>query len=284
VTSIPVDDLLAGQALFDLSAEESRELEELLAREPGLDSGSFELAAAAASLALLPPAPEAMPDDLERRVLEQARGFLAAREPARPAAARPDARVLALPGRTVPHPAETPSRSGRQTGWLAAAACLALAVAGWWPRLTAPPAAPPSPPVPVAERPAPNHPEQVLAHAPDRVAIPWQHTEDPAARTAGGEVVWSTGLQRGYMRFHGLPANDPVRRQYQLWIFDASQDERYPIDGGVFDVPAGQTEVVVPIAPNLRVTRPTLFAITEEKAGGVVVSSREHLLLVAPSA
>lgn len=283
MTSLPLDDLLAGQALFDLSPEESRELEERLAREPGLDSGSFELTAAAAALAFLPPTPETMPDDLERRVLEQARGFLAAREPARPAAARTEARVLALPDRTAAPPAEGPSRSGRQTGWLAAAACLALAVAGWWPRLTAPPAAPPSQPLPAAERPAPST-EQVLAQAPDRVAIPWQHTEDPAARTAGGEVVWSTGLQRGYMRFHGLPANDPVRHQYQLWIFDASQDERYPIDGGVFDVPAGQTEVVVPIDPKLRVTKPTLFAITEEKAGGVVVSSREHLLLIAPTA
>jgi len=32
------------------------------------------------------------------------------------------------------------------------------------------------------------------------------------------------------MRFSGLPANDPQQEQYQLWIFDASRGEDYPID------------------------------------------------------
>ena len=41
------------------------------------------------------------------------------------------------------------------------------------------------------------------------------------------------------MRFRGLAANNPTQIQYQLWMFDAERDERYPVDGGVFDVPAG---------------------------------------------
>jgi anti-sigma-K factor RskA len=94
-------------------------------------------------------------------------------------------------------------------------------------------------------------------------------------------VVWNNEQQQGFMRFKaGMPANDPRRDQYQLWIFDAQRDERYPIDGGVFDVTPGQ-EVIVPIRAALRVKQPTLFAVTLEPPGGVVVSDRKHILVVA---
>ena len=100
-----------------------------------------------------------------------------------------------------------------------------------------------------------------------------------------GEVVWSASTQQGYMRFRGLPANDPRVRQYQLWIFDATQDERYPIDGGVFDIgaatPGANGETIVPIAAKLSVREPKLFAVTVEKPGGVVVSGREHIVALA---
>ena len=116
--------------------------------------------------------------------------------------------------------------------------------------------------------------------AADAVEIAWSVTEDPAAAGAGGDVLWSTARQAGFMRFRGLPVNDPAVSQYQLWIFDAKQDERYPIDGGVFDV-TEDGEVVVPIEAKIAVVEPTLFAITIEKPGGVVVSSRERLVLAA---
>ena len=38
------------------------------------------------------------------------------------------------------------------------------------------------------------------------------------------------------MRFVNLAANDPQQNVYQLWIFDAHQDEKYPVDGGIFNV------------------------------------------------
>lgn len=50
------------------------------------------------------------------------------------------------------------------------------------------------------------------------------------------DVVWSTRAQRGVMRLIGLKSNDARRWQYQLWIFDKTRDQRYPVDGGVFDV------------------------------------------------
>ena len=96
-----------------------------------------------------------------------------------------------------------------------------------------------------------------------------------------GDLVWDDRQQEGYMRFKGLAPNDPDVYQYQLWIFDATRDERHPVDGGVFDVPSGSDEVIVPIRAKLPVGEPVLFAITVEKPGGVVVSDRERIALVA---
>ena len=52
------------------------------------------------------------------------------------------------------------------------------------------------------------------------------------------------------------------------------------MDGGVFDVPAAG-EVVVPIRARLRILEPTFFAVTIEQPGGVEVSERERLPLLA---
>ena len=82
------------------------------------------------------------------------------------------------------------------------------------------------------------------------------------------------------MRFRGLPANDPQQFQYQLWIFDVQQDERYPIDGGVFNASA-DGDLIIPIINKLSVSAATLFAVTVEKPGGVVVSNRDRLVVLA---
>ena len=83
------------------------------------------------------------------------------------------------------------------------------------------------------------------------------------------------------MRFRGLAANVPDEFQYQLWIFDRDRDERYPVDGGVFDIPADGAEAEIPVTAALPVDEPTLFAVTVEPPGGVVVSSRERIATVA---
>ncbi len=111
--------------------------------------------------------------------------------------------------------------------------------------------------------------------------LAWTRGPDEAADSAHGDVVWSDSAQAGVMRFHQLAANDPTKEQYQLWIFDASGDERYPVDGGVFNVAAGTAEALVPIDPAIRVTKATLFVVTVEKPGGVVVSDRSRVALIA---
>jgi len=94
-----------------------------------------------------------------------------------------------------------------------------------------------------------------------------------------GEVVWSESKQKGFMKFKGLPVNDPSKETYQLWIFDANREEARPVDGGVFDV--AKDEVVIPIDAKLKVKDVYMFAVTVEKPGGVVVSSREPIVSIA---
>ena len=72
---------------------------------------------------------------------------------------------------------------------------------------------------------------ELLARA-DTLHPAWAAQE--LAKGVSGDVVWSQALQLGVMRFEGLAPNDPKQSQYQLWIFDETQE--HPIDGGVFDV------------------------------------------------
>ena len=95
------------------------------------------------------------------------------------------------------------------------------------------------------------------------------------------DVVWDPVSQRGYLRFVGLAPNDPKVNQYQIWIFDGEGDPRYPVDGGVFDVPADAREVLVPIHAAIRVHNAKAFAVTVERPGGVVVSARGRVVALA---
>jgi hypothetical protein len=132
----------------------------------------------------------------------------------------------------------------------------------------------PQTPSPLAAR------AELLATATDVKTLAWTATKDAAAAGASGDVVWSPSQQKGYMRFVGLAPNDPTKTQYQLWIFDKTRDDKFPVDGGVFDVTAAG-EVIVPISAKLAVVDPTLFAVTVEAPGGVVVSKRERIVVTA---
>lgn len=281
-----IADLLTQETTEGLDADEAAELERLLGAYPNADREALARVAAAVLLAG-PVDDEPLPAALRARVLEQGerwrRETMAAAPRATGAAtvaslpAARDARA-ARAGRAVP-------AHSAHWGWWVAAAAVVIAVVGWYPRLADTPA-------PMAvERPVPPSPgaaqlrEDLLLVAANRVVRwDWATTDDPAASGVKGDVVWDPVTQKGYMRFVGLPANDVRQNQYQLWIFDAERDERYPVDGGVFDVPGGRTEVVVPIDARIAVAKPALFAVTVEKPGGVVVSSRERIVVLAKAA
>jgi hypothetical protein len=106
---------------------------------------------------------------------------------------------------------------------------------------------------------------------------------DPTGQAVRGDVVWDANSQTGYMRFHGLRRNDPNVEQYQLWIFDARRDERFPVDGGVFNVRNASGDEVIRFDARLNVEVPLMFVVTVERRGGVVVSDRSRVAAVAHS-
>jgi anti-sigma-K factor RskA len=285
-------DLLAQEATEGLGAAEKAELERLLGAHPGADREALERVASALMLAGDLDA-EPLPAGLRGRLVEQGQQWVAA---AKGAGGAQDPRTAVAAAASVTSlPEAREARAARRGavpahsahwGWWVAAAAVVIAVVGWYPRLANTPSVPVASEVPPPPQPAAAQlREELLRVAASRlVRWDWATTEDPAAAGVTGDVVWDPVTQKGYMRFVGLPANDAKQNQYQLWIFDAERDERYPVDGGVFDVPAGRTEVVVPIDARLGVAKPALFAVTVEKPGGVVVSSRERIVVLAKPA
>ena len=251
-------DLLTSRATEGLSEEESKELDLALHELTDVAADDLDLAAAAAHLAFEGNSSdvETMPERVKQRILEQAQSHSVASESGRA---------------EKPQTGERSALDARYVGWYAAAAMLLLALWAPWS---------PGPELPT---PAPTLAEQrslLIEGASDLLQVAWATPEIAEYAQVKGDVVWSNERQAGFMRLIGLPANRSAVEQYQLWIVDPSRDER-PIDGGVFDVPAGVDEVVVPIDAKLRADDPKVFAITLEKPGGVVVSDGP-LLVVAP--
>ncbi len=267
-----LSELLAGKALCDLALEEEREFDTLAARAAAdLSTEPFELTAAALDLfyiaeeeAIAHSSDEPLPESLAAAIQTSADSVM---------------RTRAVDARTEPAPQPAPTRSepaiaGRigpdrnssaGLAWLAAAAAIALAAIAWWP----------------ASAPDLNTKlGNLLTSDAQRVQWKWQGLGELESSAIGGEAIWSQERDEGYMRFSGLPVNDPSVEQYQLWIFDPSQSDATPIDGGVFDIDA-DGNAIVEIDPKLSPTGPTMFAITIEQPGGVVVSSRERLVLIA---
>ncbi len=238
------EELLVDRALQGLGGDEEAELRGLV-DDPEGASMPMELAAAELDLALGPAGFEDLPASLRRRLEQDADAAFARR--ADPAPAR------SIVARVHPW-----------LGWAAAAASLLFALEV---RREGPA---PGPRVPtLIER-------LVGAHS-----LRLSTTDHPLARGGGGELVWSGDRQEGYLALRGLAEVTPDRGVYQLWIFDATRDERFPVDGGTFVVLDESSTTLVPIRPSLVVRRPTLFAITLEPPGGVVVSDRKRILLTA---
>ena len=157
----------------------------------------------------------------------------------------------------------------RAWGWQLAAA--AAVVFGLWNGFRTPPAVEPSPASVLRE---------AVAAAPDGIRAPFAPGFERYA-SLEGDVVWSTVKQDGFLRLKGLPANDPQRSQYQLWIVDPERDAEFPVDGGVFDIPAGAEESLVRFQPRLPIGRPVAFVITQEIPGGVVKSRNPKPVAIA---
>lgn len=261
-------DLLCKKAVYGLDEQEEKRLADLQRQAGSEDeSASFELTAAAIGMAYVGTTEE-MPASLRNRIAAEAeRHFDGVSQ-----------KDLA--------PAETIVAESSGTGWfswlgwgLAAAASLALAFNLFY---TRPPA------VDVVEGPAATQEkkltpvearQRLIESAPDLARGSWG-AGNVKELTPSGDIVWSDAKQAGYMRLTGLPVNDPNKETYQLWIFDETQDDKTPIDGGTFNVGA-DGEVIVPIDAKLTPRNTKMYAITVEKPGGVVVSKREKIVALA---
>lgn len=258
-------ELQADRALFGLSPEEQRELDSLAVADENSEIDELEFAAAALDLALHADSEQPLPAHLRDRILKASRT----------ASPAPTAKPATLPSSQVGAGTQGGAPTRRElTAWFVAAAAL-LAAAYLGTR---------SPATPGASTPAGLREQLLAKRAADAdavVEVAWTRGEDETAANAEGDVVWSDVDQKGVMRFRGLAANNPSDAQYQLWIFDAERNDAHPVDGGVFDIPAGSGDVLVPITAKLPVRHAKMFAITVEPPGGVVVSDRSRLPLLA---
>lgn len=270
-------DLLCKQAVYGLTAEETEQLAQL--DSAGYDADSFEITAAA--IGQLDLKAEQMPDHLFAKVMADADDYLAKNFNFQ----EEESEIRETPQREVVRVVE--SKSGRSFmdwfGWaVAAAACIALAVNIYTTRnqpteiVSGQPTQTPT----QLEKLDPEQQRLQLVNSPEVVKADFGKGNVNEIAEVSGDVVWSPKKQAGYLRLKGLPKNDAAKQTYQLWIFDESQSEKTPIDGGTFDINS-DGEVVIPIDARLRAQKPAAFAITIEKAGGVVVSDRGKIAALA---
>lgn len=278
-------ELLTDSTLFGLDAADALELVQLKKQFPEWENDfSLELAAAAINLHDLDASQE-LPADVRARILTAAADFFDKSEKAPNVVSFPvqaTERANAPVGRRFENASEVKQPFWQWLGWgVAALACVALAVNLWFSRSRPPTEivkTPETVQTPTPEPSAAQQREQLLATATDAVRTSWTAPKDE--KEILGDVVWSGERQTGYMRFRGLPANDPNRESYQLWIVDEAQNPKTPVSGGVFDV-GENGEVIIPINAQIRVKKPKVFAVTKEKAGGVVVSTQKEFVAVA---
>ena len=259
-------ELLMQRVTGALSAPEADALAQALSKMPAgqvarWERAAAELAAACASEDVATREP--MPTSLAERVVSSGEAIVRS-QPQPTHTARQTATLPLVPTRVS---------TLAWGGWMAAAAAVVFWIAS--PRTIV--RMPDVPPV----RTVAQLRDSLLSRDAVAERLPWAATKDSAATGASGDVVWSNRAQRGVMRIVGLQPNDRARWQYQLWIFDKARDQKYPVDGGVFDVPAGQSEVFVAIDARVPVGDAIMFAVTVERAGGVVVSTRERIALLA---
>jgi hypothetical protein len=247
-------ELLADEALGQISAADAVELRRLMGEAGGSDAEALERAAAAADVAMheADRLGEVMPADVAARLHLAAEAFCIGKPGV---VGRQDQEAFQFPA------------------WrrFAVAAVLAIAAAAAWYAIS---------------RPAIKNPAEArlaMLAEPGVVKVAWTDWavdgKGPEIPGVKGDVVWSDAEQKGYMRFSGLPANDPSKEQYQLWIIDKTRGMGQRISGAIFD--GGLGEVVVAIEPQLLVNKAAAFAVTIEQAGGTWVSDMSRRVNIA---
>ena len=262
------EELEAGRLLGDLDEQEGEEWKELAASLGAKPDFALEVVAAAVETEYLFKKEESIPPELAQRLR---------RDIPRSASSDRDevSRVIVEPPVSVWKRLVTSSGAA----WAVAAMLTALLVASF---LAKGPEPTTSPPTIVVSSPTQIDPVyakgQFLKTATNFTTTAFKG--DGEFTDMSGEVIWSDEMQEGYMTLTNLPANDPTKKQYQLWIVDRSRDDK-PVNGGVFNIPAGQSTAVIAVRNSLFVRDCEEWLITLEQPGGVVVSNRDVLVALA---
>ncbi len=265
-------ELLADQALAGLGPDQQRELEWLLQGNPDFDIAAMDRTAAMLDIAASAGDLEPLPGHLRDRILTREQSELA-------------------PLATLAVATRVPDRIHwrERVAWMAAAACLLFAVLAWsrWP--ASDPASGPNinPPSAAGNNPSPTRirqpddaqrrpattiaemREQLLVSADDVLHLQLVSNDDAEkAGVPGGDIVWSSRQQMGYLRLQGLANNEPEQRQYQLWIVGGDSSSNEFINGGTFFVDRNTGELTVPIQADHFVQTPRMFLVSVEPLGG----------------
>ncbi len=249
------EELQVTRLLFGLTAEEKAEYDDFARQIPAEELDQLDTVVASLDLVWSDTQSESLPEHLRQAIRVRA-----------------SQELMTTPVVSLAEASTFPASSLRGSNylpWFVSAACLMIAVLTW---ITSRP----------TERVLPDVARlraELIAANQGLVQAKWTAGPTPS-EGATGDVVWSAVQQQGFMLFRGLPVNIPTKEQYQLWIFAKNQSDKTPIDGGVFDI-TSTGEVIIPINAKLYVQDAFMFAITIEKPGGVVVSSRERLPLLA---
>ncbi len=247
-----IQELLATRATQGLDDADAAELERL-----GDTTDGFDQAAVMIDLVTLPREP--LPAGLADKIFAAATRSASATAPSVPAVPKFTGAALAA---VTPLPSpRTRASPWTWAGWGVAALAATAALWLWRSR-----------PQPASEDVSPAAVRAELAATEDVARF------STVESGVSGTVMWSARRQRGVLQIAGLASNDPRRERYQIWIFDQSRDERYPVDGGVFDV-TGPEEEIIEIRPRVQIERATSFWVTREAPTGAVVSDRRQVVL-----
>ncbi|MCA9280174.1 MAG: anti-sigma factor [Phycisphaeraceae bacterium] len=262
-----VVDLQIDQAVGCIAENDLRELNHLLLQYPQLRTEEYEYAASAVERALTKDDEiEELPDQFSASMVDVLESFSVS--------GRDENQIEESPLRLhgdLRQSASTTRSMSSFIGWLAAAACLAIAAMLWFTR--------PMPVPPPVIQTASEQLQQFVESAPDLAEADWGDWDDPEIKGVTGKVYWSESQQSGFMQFAHLTPNNPTKEQYQLWIIDERGLETR-VSGAIFDTDADGS-AIVQIEPSIAIRNAALFAITIEQPGGVWVSDMSRRVVIA---
>jgi len=121
---------------------------------------------------------------------------------------------------------------------------------------------------------------RLLLTQPDVININWMRTLDPMAKKIYGDIVWSTLLQEGMMRFANLPTLQ-ADETYHLWMHDLANSANEPVSVAQFSpeltIP---TELLVPFKAPKKISEPYKFTIMLDNSADEI--QPQPLLLAQP--